>query len=157
MTYLRSVMASRITSLTIVYSTVYSGTDQRKHNCLTSLAFLRGIHRSPVNSLHKVPVTRKMFPFDEVIMLSLNIDQGHVPERSDCTMSQNLKNARFKCNVFISFWYLSGVSALILWWKWYVNHFMQFHCFGISWDCIIYFLCLPTALMQYKDVWPVPL
>ena len=29
---------------------------------------MRGIHRSPVNSPHKGPVTRKMFPFDDVIM-----------------------------------------------------------------------------------------
>ena len=34
-----------------------------------SLAFVRGIHRRPVNSPHKWPVTRKMFPFDDVIML----------------------------------------------------------------------------------------
>ena len=31
-------------------------------------AFVRGIHRWPVNSPHKWPVTRKMFPFDDVIM-----------------------------------------------------------------------------------------
>ena len=63
-----SVMASQITSLTIVYSTVYSGTDERKHQSSASLAFVRGIHRWPVNSPHKGPVTRKMFPFDDVIM-----------------------------------------------------------------------------------------
>ena len=63
-----SAMASQITSFTIVYSTVYSGTDQRKHQSSASLAFVRGIHRSPVNSPHKVLVTRKMFPFDDVIM-----------------------------------------------------------------------------------------
>ena len=34
---------------------------------LRSLAFVRGIHRWSVNSLHKGPVTRKMFPFDDVI------------------------------------------------------------------------------------------
>ena len=61
-------MASRITSLTIVYSTVYSGADQRKHQSSASLAFVRGIHRGPVNSPQKWPVTRKMFPFDDVIM-----------------------------------------------------------------------------------------
>ena len=33
-----------------------------------SLAFVRGIHRGAVNSPHKWPVTRKMFPFDDVIM-----------------------------------------------------------------------------------------
>ena len=61
-------MASQITSLTIVYSTIYSDADQRKHQSSASLAFVRGIHRSPVNSPHKWPVTRKMFPFADVIM-----------------------------------------------------------------------------------------
>ena len=61
-------IASQITSLTIVYSTIYSDTDQRKHQSSASLAFVWGIHRSPVNSPHKGPVTRKMFPFDDVIM-----------------------------------------------------------------------------------------
>ena len=44
-------MASQNTSLTIVYSTVYSGEDQRKHQSSASLAFVRGIHRSPLNYL----------------------------------------------------------------------------------------------------------
>ena len=52
----------------IVYSTVDSDADERKHQSSTSLAFVRGIHRGPVNSPHKWPVTRKMFPFDGVIM-----------------------------------------------------------------------------------------
>ena len=60
--------ASQITSLTIVYSIVYSGTDQRQHQSSASLAFVRGIQRRPVNSPHKWPVTRKMFSFDYVIM-----------------------------------------------------------------------------------------
>ena len=50
---------SQITSLTIVYSTVYSDADQRKHQSSASLVFVRGIHRGPVNSPHKWPVTRK--------------------------------------------------------------------------------------------------
>ena len=63
-----SAMASQITSLSIVYSTVYSGADQRKLHNSTSLAFVWGIHRRPVNSQHKGPVTRKMFQFDDAIM-----------------------------------------------------------------------------------------
>ena len=63
-----SPMASQITSLTIAYPSVYSGTYQRKHQSSASLAFVRGIHRWPVNSPHKGPVTRKMLPFDDVIM-----------------------------------------------------------------------------------------
>ena len=62
-------MASQITGVSIVYSTVCSGADQRKHQSSASLAFVRGIHRSPQNSPHKGPVTRKMFPFHDVIMI----------------------------------------------------------------------------------------
>ena len=61
-------IASQIISLTVVYSTVYSGADQRKYRSSVSLAFVRGIYRWPVNPPHKWPVTRKMFPFDDVIM-----------------------------------------------------------------------------------------
>ena len=61
-------IASQITSLTIVYSIVYTDADQRKHQSSASLAFVPWIHRGPVNSPHKWPVMRKMFPFDDVIM-----------------------------------------------------------------------------------------
>ena len=59
---------SPITSLTIVYKTIYSDADQGKHQSSASLASVRGIQRGPMNSLHKWPVTRKMFPFNDVIM-----------------------------------------------------------------------------------------
>ena len=42
--------------------------DQRQNQSSESLAFVRGVHRWLVNSPHKGPVLRKMFPFDEVIM-----------------------------------------------------------------------------------------
>ena len=61
-------IASQITSITIVQWTVYSDADERKHQSSVSLAFVWGIHRGPVNSPHKWPVTRKMFPFHDVIM-----------------------------------------------------------------------------------------
>ena len=59
-------MASHITSLTIVYAIVYSGADQsfKKTSKLRASAFVRVIQNSP----HKWPETRKMFPFDDVIM-----------------------------------------------------------------------------------------
>ena len=62
-------IVSQINSLTIVYSTVNSGADQRKHQSPASLAFVRGIHRGPVNSPHKWPVTQKMFQFDDVFVI----------------------------------------------------------------------------------------
>ena len=60
-----SAIASQITSLALVYW----GLEQKtQHQSSASLAFVRGIHRWPVNSSHIGPVTRKMFPFDDVIM-----------------------------------------------------------------------------------------
>ena len=69
-------IASQITSLAIVHSTVYSDADQRKHQSSASLAFVWGIHRGPVNSPHKWPVTRKMLPFDDVIMKQAIFDRA---------------------------------------------------------------------------------
>ena len=63
-----SSMLSQITGVSVVDSAACSDADQRKHQSSASLAFVRGIHRSPVNSPHKGPVTRKMFPFDDVIV-----------------------------------------------------------------------------------------
>ena len=65
-----SAIASQISSLTIVYSTVYSDADQRKYQRSASLAFVRG----PVNSPHKGPVKRKTFPFDDVIINNRNFE-----------------------------------------------------------------------------------
>ena len=75
-----TTMTSQITSLTVVYSTVYSDADQRKHQSSASLAFCVGNSPGPVNSPHKGPVTRKMFPFDDVIMCPWNlvVKQGQV-------------------------------------------------------------------------------
>ena len=63
------MIASQITGVSIVCSVVCSGADQRKHQSSSSLAFVGGIHRGPVDSPHKRPVIRKMFPFDDVIMV----------------------------------------------------------------------------------------
>ena len=79
-----STMASQITSLTIVYSTVYSGIDQRKHQSSASLAFVRGIYWWLVNSPHKGLVTQKMFSFDDIIM------HRHGTDRATFTHSKPL-------------------------------------------------------------------
>ena len=52
------------------FSTVSSGAVQRKHQKSESLGFVRGMHRWSVKSPHKRPVTRKTFPFGDVIMIS---------------------------------------------------------------------------------------
>ena len=93
-------MASQITSLTIVYSTVYSGADQRKHQSRASLAFVRGIHREPLNSPHKEPVTGKMFPFDDIIMFA--------------QMIQNTKMCLYTIRALLCFVMFSYLSILFL-------------------------------------------
>ena len=63
-----SAIASQITGVSIINSTACYGADKRKHQSSASLASVSEIHRWPVNSSHKGSITRKMFPFDNVIM-----------------------------------------------------------------------------------------
>ena len=128
-----NLMASQITSLTIVYSTVYSGGDQRKHQSSASLAFVRGFHRRPVKSPRKGPVTRKMFPFDDVIMFPPedesfnNRDTDWLPtswslqglyslssKASYHKISWSLDATRFGFRLFKSLWHLTGTSTAAL-------------------------------------------
>ena len=67
-------MASQITGVSIVCLNVCSGEDQIKRQSSAWLAFVRGIHQCPLDSPHKVPVTRKMFLFDDVIMKTIEYD-----------------------------------------------------------------------------------
>ena len=63
-----SVLASQITTVSSVCPTVCSGVHQRKYQSVASHAFVRRTHRWPVDSAHKGPTTRRMFPFDDVVM-----------------------------------------------------------------------------------------
>ena len=78
-----NAMTSPITSLTIVYSTVLSGTDERKHHSSASLGFVRGIHRWPVNSPTKGQQCGKCFH-----LMSHHEIRGHWPAK--CTISIKL-------------------------------------------------------------------
>ena len=94
-------ISSQITSLAIVYSMVYSGADQRKHQSSASLTFVRGIHRGPVKHRHKWPVTRKMFPFDDVIIYWNN-------RYPDC-----YDNYCYNCYYHWYYWYYCGYDHYI--------------------------------------------
>ena len=63
-----SMMASHTTGILVVYWNVCSGADKKNTKAPRHLAFVRGIHRWTVSTPHQGPVTRKMFPFDNVIM-----------------------------------------------------------------------------------------
>ena len=101
-----SAMASQITTITSVYSNVYSDADQSKHQSSASLASVRGIHRLTVNSPHKGPVTRKMFPFDDVIMMIWTVRPDHFwfP-----TFWNVLKGCKYKSHIMVQL-----VSALAI-------------------------------------------
>ena len=51
---------------------------RRSKKTLKLRLFVRGIHRGPVNSSHKWPVTRNMFPFDDVIMILFLVSLSYV-------------------------------------------------------------------------------
>ena len=154
-------MASQITSLTIVYPIVHSGADQRKHQSSASLAFVRGIHRWPVNSPHKRPVTRKMFPFDDVIIMCGNWQMpllGYMsPRKSKCTQLKHngITAWLFRQNyVWISFQSCRMDTVTD---KWYIhldhyNHDVtEYTWLYINvYECR-YFLSVVTA--WYMDTW----
>ena len=134
-----AAMASQITSLPIVHVTVYSGADQRKYQSSASLAFVRGIHRGPVNSPHKWPVTRKMFPFDDVIMQCLWSLRHIVVIRMDPESGEtSMEGSNFMehaINVAISLrWSLSIIKTIyrrvkIIWYIYntYIIVYRKFH------------------------------
>ena len=130
-------IVSEIISLTIVYSNVYSDEDQRKHQSSASLAFVRGIHRSPVNSPHKWSVTRKMFPFDDVIMfmgLRLSLRQSSTPvlmrHRQSSTSNMVLKQSiceTFYCCKKCSIWVETHGFVIPLQWCHNGHHAISNH------------------------------
>ena len=133
-------IAPQITSLAIVYSTVYSGTDQGKHQSSASLAFVWGIHRGPVNSPRKWPVTRQIFSFDDVIIddtwilnlwfewtpVSTPLDQHDINTLRPKQYGFHFADDIFKCiflnqNVLISFkislsWFLRVQLTIFQYW-----------------------------------------
>ena len=74
-----SAIASQITSLTIVYSAIYSGADQRKHQSPASLAFVRGIHRDRTKGQQR----GKCFH----LMTSSWLANSHVPRTPNTSVS----------------------------------------------------------------------
>ena len=73
------------------------GEDQSKHQSSASLAFVRGIHRLPVNSPHKKgTVRRKMFPFDDIIMKNLITSMSSsIPGLKMLSFSKCARNSSF--------------------------------------------------------------
>ena len=125
--------ASQMTSIWNIGSAVCSGAHQRKHQSSTFLAFVRETHHRSAYSLHKGPVTWKMFPFDYSFMISqttrielamstataqVRRSQQILVNKQECTRTPNIKdrtNTKFwACDENrIALKYLNHISALI--------------------------------------------
>ena len=109
-----STMASQIISLKIVYSTVYSGADQRKHQSFASLVFVREFTGDRWIRRTKGLVTRKMFPFDDVIMNVVNsanfiswlgdVDWEYVILRHSLSLRFSLSSHKMHTYQYIQHW-----------------------------------------------------
>ena len=109
---------------------VYSGADQNKHQSFASLAFVRGIHRWPVNSPRKWPVTREMFPFDDVIMCSVDL------------MSNKWSNLRVRTWKKRKLWYSFNIDQTHINRNWQVGKL-----YGCSFDNICFVKSQPLCTM----------
>ena len=109
-------IASVIASITIVYSTVSSDADQKEHQSTASLAFVWGIHRGPINSPHKWPVTQKIsisWRYNEHIKprIYINVDFETISGPSTHAVRKVLcVNIVSICNV----WELTGIVTSLL-------------------------------------------
>ena len=111
---------------------------QRKHQSFASLAFVWGIYREPVNSPHKWPATRYMFPFDDVI----------VKLKRWCLnkISADLQSAWKKCKYLIPILLtLLSLLFLFIWLGFVVVFIIIFFifvllvCFVLFWFCFCLF------------------
>ena len=104
-----SAITSQITGVSIVCWAVCSGADRR--NSKASLAYVRGIHRWPVDSPHKGSVIRRMSSFDDVIMASIwNVNDMDRTSLSLTTTKHN--NARIIYIIPRVTWEVSGLKML---------------------------------------------
>ena len=144
-----STIASQITSLTIVYPTVYSRADQRKHQSSASLAFVWGIHRWPVNSPHKGPVTREMLPFDDVSIVKCCLVWS---------LTVLLKNIFLTASVVII--YTGNFGAVELRLDWILKALLvyglsQSICKDESRPLVVYYSCYRHKTTYQEHIWTI--
>ena len=130
-------IASQITSRTIVYSTVYSDADQRKHHSSASLAFVWGIHRGPVNSPHKWSVTRKIFPFDDVIMSTMSLPDTVITSPIWMENITIFMVVMYTSSIIVYLWMIQIASTSI---SSGVNDIMYPLHWDSVWVCALYYL-----------------
>ena len=122
----------QITGVSIVYSTVCSDADKKK----TSKLHVTGLceRNSPrwlMKSPHKGPVTRKIFPFDDVIMDSclLHIISMKANEFCCPACRTTLVATRFRVAVICPIIQVPHCIRVFFYFVWFVfiNHIFQFY------------------------------
>ena len=98
-----STIASKITGVSMAHSTVCSYGYQRKRQSAASLAFVRGIHLWPMNSLHKRQVSRKMFPFNDIIMSPCTVRCSETYTRDEVIVMCDKDHTRFYMDASMKF------------------------------------------------------
>ena len=68
-------MTSQITSLAIVYSTVYSGADQRKHQSPATLAFVRGIPAQMASNAETASIWWRHHDCGQIIIFTCGLER----------------------------------------------------------------------------------
>ena len=96
-----TTIAPQITNLTVVYSTVYSDADQRKHQSSASLAFVRGIHRDRWIPRTKGQLRGKCF---HLMTSSCFASMSVIPQRS---------SGNWPCTCCADRWWPSGNVVLV--------------------------------------------
>ena len=162
-------MAFQITGVSMVYSIICSGADQRKHQSSSSLAFVRGIHWPQVNSPHKGPVTGKIFPLDDFILSAGHFGKVETELHElyvDCSMSADVLEILKSCTkpstsdmprqpLFFRL-KLSFVKSIEKWLPICVKRYSAWHQFSImelhfySIASIIFFYKLFVAKMRFE-------
>ena len=152
-------MASQITCVSIVCPIVGSGTDHWKHQSSASLVFVRGIHRWPVNSPYKRPVTRKIFPFDDVIMFYDQSNQTMCCDDFQLPFSFNpsgVETGIFRdnlANVIAGYaLFLHAISPSAIWYWWWTNGII-FHVTGPLWEKFTGHRWIPLTKASDAELW----
>ena len=100
-----SMVVAQITGVSIVCSNVYSATS-KKISKLGIIGLCEGIHRWPVDSAHKGVITRKMFPFDDVILVPSNIN--YRTNYIEVCFAGDIKTLPFFVQASLNSWYIVG-------------------------------------------------
>ena len=135
-----SAMASQITCVSSVCSTICSGADQRKHQSFASLVLVREIHPSPMHYPHKGPATKW---FHCHIFFFVNPD--HIWTNSPVAGDLRHYELESALNMAVA------QTWLVVWRQTFCNLYVDSRCQGRS-RMILHNACLSVTLKRYSNI-----